>query len=56
MSKGWSHEEKVWLKDNYGKRTVIECASYLDRTSEAVRNQVRYLRKRGWTFDSTRRR
>ena len=51
----WSHKERVWLKSNYGKLSVMECATHLDRSPNAVRSQVKYLRKRGWVFNSTRR-
>jgi hypothetical protein len=46
----WTHEERVWLKNNYYLQTVEECASQLSRTPNAVRLQVQYLRKRGWKF------
>ncbi len=52
---GWTHEDRKWLKKNYGKLSVQECADHLNRTPGAVRSQVLYLRKRGWTFSSTRR-
>lgn len=55
MPDRWTHEERVWLKKNYGKCTVLECATHLNRTPDAVTNQVKYLRKRGWSFDTTRR-
>ena len=51
----WTHEDRVWLKQNYGEKTVQECADHLNRTPNAVRSQVNYLRKRGWSFSSTRR-
>jgi len=51
----WSHEDRQWLKNNYGLVSVAECAEHLNRTPGAVRSQVLYLRKRGWTFNSTRR-
>ena len=55
MPDRWTHEERVWLKKNYGSRTVLECATHLNRTTDAVIQQVKYLRKRGWSFDTTRR-
>jgi len=51
----WTHEQRVWLKTNYGKLSVIDCAEELGRSPDAVRSQVKYLRKRGWSFNSTRR-
>ena len=51
----WTHEERKWLKQKYGTLSVDECATYLERTPNAVRSQVLYLRKRGWSFSSTRR-
>ncbi len=55
MPKQWTHRERVWLKNNYGKCTVDECSEHLERTTDAIRNQVKYLRRRGWSFDTTRR-
>ena len=55
MPQHWTHEERVWLKSIYGKCTVLECATHLKRTTDAVTTQVKYLRKRGWTFNTTRR-
>ena len=55
MLQHWTYEDRVWLKNNYGKCTVLECATHLNRTTDAVTTQVRYLRKRGWSFDTTRR-
>ena len=40
----WTHEDRVWLKQNYGEKTVQECADHLNRTPNAVRSQVNYLR------------
>ena len=51
----WTHKERSWLKLNYGKLSVQECAEKLNRSPDAVRSQVKYLRKRGWAFNSTRR-
>jgi biotin operon repressor len=51
----WSHKERNWLKQNYGKVSVQECAEQLNRSEDSIRSQVAYLRKIGWTFNSTRR-
>lgn len=51
----WTDKEDLLLKRDYGMHPVREIAVILNRSEDAVRGRVRRLRKRGWSFDSTRR-
>jgi len=47
--KGWSHEEREILKENYNKLKMSELLELLpERTAGSVRGQVSFLRARGW--------
>lgn len=50
----WTDEQVRELKKLYGKHTAAECAKHFNKTVSAIHSKVHYLRKRGWTFDSTR--
>ena len=43
MSKQWTIEDEQYLRDNYDKKTVEEIASYLNRTTHAVRNKAKKM-------------
>lgn len=43
MSKQWTIEDEQYLRDNYDKKTVEEIASYLNRTTYAVRNKAKKM-------------
>ncbi len=51
----WTQDEDYHLKEYYGHRSVKEIALVLNRSEDAIRGRVRRLRKKGWSFDSTRR-
>jgi biotin operon repressor len=46
----WTQAQRLLLKKEYNEVPVEELAEKLGRSVQAVRNQVSYLRKRGWTF------
>lgn len=50
-SRRWTYEERCLLKLHYNVMNIDELASLLDRGVPAIRNQVSYLKKRGWTFN-----
>jgi len=52
----WTDSEVRLLKKEYGTATTQQLAVRLNKTPTAIYSKVQYLRKRGWTFDSTRRR
>ena len=52
----WTDSEVRLLKKEYGKVNTSVLAVRLNKTPTAIYSKVQYLRKRGWTFDSTRRR
>ena len=52
----WTDSEVRLLKKEYGTADTKQLAVRLNKTPTAVYSKVQYLRKRGWTFDSTRRR
>ncbi len=48
----WSHEERKFLKEHYGKMSVRRLCDLMPHRSEnSIRKQVHYLRQRGWTFN-----
>ena len=49
--KHWSQRETQYLKDRYNTVPIEVLAKELGRTPSAIYNRVRYLRKRGWTFE-----
>lgn len=51
----WTQKEDYYLKQAYGGSSVELIALMLDRSEDAVRGRVKRLRKKGWSFDSTRR-
>lgn len=52
----WTDSELRQLKREYGTIATGELAVRLNKSPSAVTSKVHYLRRRGWTFDSTRRR
>lgn len=46
-------EERQFLKDNYNVLPIEQLESKLNRKRSAIYSQVAYLRKRGWTFESS---
>lgn len=46
----WTETERLLLKAEYNETPIEDLASKLGRTEQAIRSQVHYLRKRGWTF------
>jgi len=52
----WTDSEIRQLKREYGTASNIELAARLNKSASAITSKVHYLRRRGWTFDSTRRR
>ncbi len=52
----WTDSEVRLLKREYGTADTQQLAVRLNKTPTAIYSKVQYLRKRGWTFDSTRRR
>ena len=52
----WTDSEVRLLKKEYGTADTQQLAVRLNQTPTAIYSKVQYLRKRGWTFDSTRRR
>ena len=52
----WTDSEVRLLKKEYDTADTQQLAVRLNKTPTAIYSKVQYLRKRGWTFDSTRRR
>lgn len=56
MNKSWTQREVKWLLTNYEAHTVQEVQmalrilSKIERTPEAIRSQVKRLRKKGMRF------
>ena len=49
--KPWTHEERKLLKLHYYLKNEEELLRmFPERTMNAIRKQVFYLKKRGWTF------
>ena len=46
-------EERQFLKDNYNILSMEQLEIQLKRKKSAIYSQVAYLRKRGWTFESS---
>lgn len=47
----WTYNEKVILKNNYGKVSMAELKKLLPgRSTESIYAQVAYLRKKRWVF------
>ena len=52
----WTEKEDRLLKEYYGSMKLKELLHvFRDRTENAIRGRVKRLRKKGWSFDSTRR-
>ena len=51
----WTDKQVKLLKRFYGEIEISEMAIMLEKSPQAIRSKVHYLRRRGWTFDSTRR-
>ena len=54
-SKAWTNRKVDLLKRYYGVISIQELSSMIGHTESAIRSKVYSLRKRGWTFDTTRR-
>ena len=52
----WTEKEDRLLKEYYGSMKLKELLHiFPDRTENAIRGRGKRLRKKGWSFDSTRR-
>jgi|TARA_Y100000033_G_C2664233_1_gene71081 hypothetical protein len=51
----WDIKEDDLLKRYYGQIAMKELRYILDRSEAAIRSRVKRLRKKGWTFNTTRR-
>jgi len=51
----WTDKQVKDLKTHYGEMELIDIAHKLGKTPSAITSKVHYLRKRGFTFDTTRR-
>jgi len=51
----WTDKQVKTLKEQYGKLELIDIAHLVAKTPSAVTSKVHYLRKRGFTFNTTRR-
>ena len=54
-SKAWTNRKVDLLKRYYGVINIQKLSKMLEHTDSAIRSKVYSLRKRGWTFDTTRR-
>lgn len=50
MTKRWTDMQREFLKRYYNVIPMEELEEQLDRSATAIRSQVFYLRRRGWTF------
>ena len=56
LKKPWDNEEDTLLKQYYGKISMKHLKFIFEgRTPAAIQSRVKRLRKKGWTFDTTRR-
>ena len=51
----WTDKQVKQLKTHYGHMELMDIAHMLGKTPSAVTSKVHYLRKRGFTFNTTRR-
>jgi len=51
----WTDKQVKDLKTHYGEMDIFELSYMLGKTQSAVTSKVHYLRKRGFTFNTTRR-
>ena len=54
-TKAWTDRKVNLLKRYYGVISIQELSRKTGHTISAIRSKVHSLRKRGWTFNSTRR-
>jgi|TARA_R100000084_G_C4639115_1_gene142759 biotin operon repressor len=52
--KRWTEEEYRYLKDNYNVIPIEKIIFELGRTQSSITSKIRYLRRRGWTFNRKR--
>ena len=50
MAEQWTRDQRIFLKRNYNILSIEELSEKLQKSNIAIRSQVHYLRKRGWTF------
>ena len=54
--KPWDDKEDKLLKQYYGRISMKHLKFIFEgRTPDAIQSRVKRLRKKGWTFDTTRR-
>jgi len=51
----WTDKQVRELKKLYGNHSAAELAIHFNKSPSAITSKVHYLRKRGWSFDTTRR-
>jgi hypothetical protein len=51
----WTDQQIAQLQRFYGELTIEELSTMVKHTPSAIRSKVYYLRKRGYSFDTTRR-
>ena len=51
----WTDKQVKDLKTHYGEMDIFELSYMLGKTQSSVTSKVHYLRKRGFTFNTTRR-
>ena len=51
----WTDKQVRELKKLYGNHSTEQLAKHFNKSPSAITSKVHYLRKRGWSFDSTRR-
>jgi len=54
-SNKWTDKQVRQLKKHYGQSELMDIAHMVGKTPSAVTSKVHYLRKRGFTFNTTRR-
>jgi len=54
-SNKWTDKQVRQLKRHYGELELMDIAHMVGKTPSAVTSKVHYLRRRGFTFNSTRR-
>jgi len=55
ISSRWTDKDISLLKKFYGELAIDEMSIMLGKSHSAIRSKVHYLRKRGYTFNTTRR-
>ena len=51
----WTDKQVKQLKTHYGEMELMDISHMLGKTPSAVTSKVHYLRKRSFTFNTTRR-